>query len=1313
MRGERNIRFRRWKPKALGFRKEIRMCRFPGVRGRGFTFITVLLLVLQGACSLKTPEVKTPAPNDRKKDKSFFVEFVNEGGKTVQKSRTFQCAWAPISETGYYAGWFFAHGANIADHCNIEWRIEEHYLLGRKIDPSTDRKDWKTIISIPIRGHFKTVQDKDDKGRVKKDIVDKSDEGHWSRLPYMNLDVPGIEIHSWAYDMMGGAGHYGGVKVLAVEDEEVSEHNGKKYWAFTLSVASPFFLDELQAKIRFNFLEFTTKDESKFAATPYKQENARHLNVLHVLGKKFESEAESFYNARWDLSGGDRSIEVCTYGVPAKYKQMLTDVVEDWNDVFAAIGKPRAFWVNHVRKLNYPLDLRCPTIVWVSDKRISSRSPLGIGLINADVKNGEALWGSIVMYGGAFERYAKAYSPSDFAAAQADQNPMPVEFGIDTPFDIRSNPKYFFTDDMMARNLADDQWKKLFEQAVLQDGAVDDYGYFEGLLAMRPKTEEEEKRLLRQVYPFIKKTDAEGKPLTEAQIDTKARDFLATMRSQANPIERALQVIAYRDGKSREQVLATVNQKLSSMKRSLGLHQADGKKKIDSYLAQKPLPQRLLGPLGPTEPKGEKERVALMERNRMRPEQRAVLMRKQTQEMARRQLYPKVWDFDRTFADVAPGWRSAPVANGRRDFEDRLMSMLKRTFSHEFGHFLGSGHNFKENILPKKGTVPEKYLKFAEENVRKYRSALTTVMGYDDPSVEVNQTYEDIKPGPHDYLMMRYIYNREYTTWNGSDPDFKYVKLPNDGKIPPADPFDETYKTTYFPQCNDYQATLSLDPYCMRHDSGYNAATLVDNYFNYLDKNWIANVTNIAETSKWPAWAMYRWLWQRSFSTFAKVRHFYDYMVTKYRDELMEISLKADNLMSFYKTCAGIEENRAVADVLRRADGELTELCKVNGDALVKMRRFLEDPGSDFTEFDHTSSFIVSSVTGGDVDIDYSRMAGTWQRLGMLPLKYAALITLTSTEPYLYAFSRWLFPLFQYDNSGVDYKNLYSTFYPEQFTEAISATVNTNLRFKNSGGGSNSMGRSVLALGWFLDSLWYSNEGHRGVPTDYLENIRRQNEMRGGYVAIVLKTVKRKDDKAESDRVVGFTAQMWDFASQTMLPLGVAYVLPDAKIIFSTPDEKSFIYPISELEFYSNEGAFGFAIRMTFNEEDKSSLWTRSSKVALKDHYKAAVNSCLVGVEKNGVENGIRNYFHAGTPTFRGFHVLPDIADSGPRFKKFKDSIREEFVKYWTHKSYKDADNVPGERACENALSGIGLVVTSSVAIQGWWLPEIVNYIVH
>ena len=101
------------------------------------------------------------------------------------------------------------------------------------------------------------------------------------------------------------------------------------------------------------------------------------------------------------------------------------------------------------------------------------------------------------------------------------------------------------------------------------------------------------------------------------------------------------------------------------------------------------------------------------------------------------------------------------------------------------------------------------------------------------------------------------------------------------------------------------------------------------------------------------------------------------------------------------------------------------------------------------------------------------------------------------------------------------------------------------------------------------------------------------------------------------------------------------------------------------------------------------------------------------------MKNGLQDFFNASntynpaTDTgFRGFLVQTDIAESRARFNKFKESIKEDFDRYRKSKVYADANNVPGEKTCENALGGVGLVVTSSIAVQGWWMPEIINYIV-
>jgi hypothetical protein len=489
----------------------------------------------------------------------------------------------------------------------------------------------------------------------------------------------------------------------------------------------------------------------------------------------------------------------------------------------------------------------------------------------------------------------------------------------------------------------------------------------------------------------------------------------------------------------------------------------------------------------------------------------------------------------------------------------------------------------------------------------------------------------------------------------------------------------------------------------------------VQNYFNYLDKNWLANINNFADASRAPEWAMSRWAWRASFMAFAKVRHFYDYMLRKYANEIQQISVSSDNLMDFYKTCSGQEENTAVANIFRNADPEFLELCRVNGAAILNLKKYLEEPGSDFNEVDHNNRHVVASVMGGDANLNRSRMFGTWTRLGMLPVKYAALLTLMSPYPYIYAFPGWVWPLIQYSNNGRDYANLYSTYYPELFTQTLSATVNKNLQFKNEGGTSNSMGRPVLALGWFLNFLRFSNEQHRGVPSDYLQMVRRQTQFNiNGYVAIVLQGVKKRQNGGTvNDRIVSFNASMFDFGTREMIPMGAAFVLPDAKIIFNNPDQKSFLYPISDLQFYKDDGAYAIAVRVTFDEDDRSNLWTLSPKVALRQIYRRALDSCIVGRDQGGVKNGLQDYFNATNENFPGFLVQSGIADNSQRFSNFKNSIRAEFDKYWNSQAFRTAGNMPDREGCKNAVDALGLVVTSTVAMQGYWMPELSNYLVH
>jgi hypothetical protein len=90
-------------------------------------------------------------------------------------------------------------------------------------------------------------------------------------------------------------------------------------------------------------------------------------------------------------------------------------------------------------------------------------------------------------------------------------------------------------------------------------------------------------------------------------------------------------------------------------------------------------------------------------------------------------------------------------------------------------------------------------------------------MGYKHAIIELNEKEENVIPGPHDKLVLEYLYNQKFATFDkNKDADFLMVDMPKNGKVPRNAEGNNNQITTYFPACNDLEASLLYNPYCNR-----------------------------------------------------------------------------------------------------------------------------------------------------------------------------------------------------------------------------------------------------------------------------------------------------------------------------------------------------------------------------------------------------------------------------------------------------------------------------------------------------------------
>ncbi len=987
------------------------------------------------------------------------------------------------------------------------------------------------------------------------------------------------------------------------------------------------------SRIRFNFQAFETNPD--FKSTPFNDKNYKRMNVLHIIGEKVNGLYPILQAAHWDLT---KKHEIRLWQFPEAYKEIVKEVVSDWNE---ALRKAEATtlsdgpFVVSDTPAEHAFDLRYPTIAWVADEKISSYSALGVGMALADVKNGEIKWGMITLYGGMIESYMKSYLPTSTDSGMAGKIAGQIlsRLGLPTSLDL---PPAF-------RNLV-------------------------GKMGL-PRSEGE--RLAMD--------------LVKARIDKSKKEPSDTeMKAEAERLQNTLQDIFNKGVQLSQSKLATA--KLQTSTKNFGAMMRKNlfpaNDQADNEISD-----------SDSDP-GSQKRVAKANTSRARENE---LIQKFSGPM---------FCQGRTFADVATGWAKAISANadktGSKDgvAKDRqiLRNIIKELTSHEYGHFLGLGHQFKENILPAKGSVPDSIYNSLVENAREENgyTNYTSVMGYRNPEVEIAQK-EGVKPGPQDILVLRFLYRQEYATYKTGDADFTFANLPANGIIPDANPEKPEYKTSYFPQCNDVEATLALDPYCNRFDKGSNANVIMKSYFSDLTSS-LHTLFAFTDARGGCPECVEGYLWFKSFRTLGRTRVFYDYMRLYFKKEIDRIRSDEDALMEFSSACQRekIEQiNNPTLKQIFTEKPQLKELCQANALAMREMKGLVSLDLTDFTQKDVSGKFLPGGMDGGDAERDWSRWSGSWTEMTGLPVKTATLYALTTGVPWSTDMGMMANPLYDDPN----YRFSYSYLYPREYTEIVAANVRNNLRFASLGQSDRTtMGRSVLTMGWMSDSAWYGNNDASLFPPQYVEKIRNQQQFSLGLVAILLKG-RNKDDNPNF--VDGWEGSVYDPNTDKSSPLTNAYIMPGGTVIASSPG--MFLYPITKFTPYSDKEGYLFAYKLEYSRDTTDSLSEFSVKTDLRELHERLINACVMGTD--GANNGLAHFFTSTVPEFKGFQMGEGLARNEETRKLFLESIDKAFAAYYaSNKSAKP-------ETCRESIRGLGLIISSAAILNGYWLPEVMDYI--
>ena len=674
-----------------------------------------------------------------------------------------------------------------------------------------------------------------------------------------------------------------------------------------------------------------------------------------------------------------------------------------------------------------------------------------------------------------------------------------------------------------------------------------------------------------------------------------------------------------------------------------------------------------------------------------------------------------VFDLDRRFSDVIGGWREGLKERGVEHYPEALKAMIKELILHEMGHMFGLGHQFKENILPMPGSVPDKYLfgdehshhSHLKEGLQKRAtkesgySNYTSVMGYRHPKSEVMTNYDDLIPGTQDYLTLMYIYRNKYPTYQKGQSDFVFQDAPSSGKIPK--------KAAYFPTCNDFEASLYADPYCNRFDRGSKPSEIMASYFDSITSNLDTKLFSFTDQAGGNPEIKEMYMWQQSLVNLSRIRIFYDYMRQKYNKQIAEVVAKDEkNFMEFYETCSGEKDDNHQLNNLFDDYEELKELCIANGQAINELALLMSLDATDYSKYDREKYMMPAGMAALDVSRDYGRFFGSWKELTAIPIKTSALYFLTTTSPSM-LYNMGMEPIPRYSDSESHYS--YATLYPKLYTKSLQSAVKDNIKLSLEDDDQRTVvGRLIHSIGGFAYMNQYSNDQKFDKAEGLLEKIRNQVGFQVSLGMVILKEHKF-DGKTQSNKVSRFTAGLYDFSTQRMTATKSAHMLPDKKILIRGLDG-TFIIPIGspQIKFFGeNKDASGLAhsyvVKVEFDDERDDLLAKSSLKFALKSLHNKVMDECIKG--PGNEKNGLDEFFNENGTGFEGFEYNSNIGGNPLSQDKFFESVNQQFEIYYTKGV--EGRNLPNRDTCLKAVKGLKAIITTSGLLQGMVLPTLLQ----
>ncbi len=1307
------------------------------------SLILSISVFLVTSCTYVTPEAENPNPELLSTEncavregvlsckKSFFgYQIGQESLEVTYTPKTYLCGWAPVTQSGQWRGAFgLSNTPYRSRHCNVEMRISKDgkSLIGKMVDLNypNDFESWEPLFSINITQHYYYEKDVDSRGRELNKYKKVTDRGTWKVRPWIDLDLSNIEFH----DIFRRPYGYWGGKILDTFDVETSVEDGKTFIGFSGVMTHGRYGNLFSHTYRFNFLEI--KDNPNFIPTPYNTRNAKHMNILHILGYQPTGNRAQEVNwaAHWDLS---KPVEFCLNSFPddnRDYNGVAVEVIDEMNKAMTKIGAvpagQKAFVISD-KKYKYDFDLRCPAITWVDDPILSFRAPLGIGLVNTNIKTGEILWGGAVIWGGLIDYIVNRDSESTADALARETHSMLQEVEL-----AKHNP--YFEDLSSQLRLTD--WsvgftnlKDIVESANSKDASV-----------------AAKERQLQQIAESIAGNISQEE---FNEMDQSSKDELfRTLISQLQDIDTIenLNVEGYD--------LEPLSLSDDDLVFDTSYAQADESDFISDLSRFAGLTQDV------SYSDEEKESRNIVQGTTMTMEKAEELVMEFLSDQS------LAYDADNRIENHFDAVSNAVSGMTGMEKLKASKSMIKNVTLHEFGHVVGLGHQFEGNRMPEKGMVPPKvYNELAAEVEDRFN--YSSIMDYMSGHTEVSLPIEKVKMGTQDELTLTYLYKQQYSSYKSGDEDWTFHSVPENGVIP-----NQTgeYQTRYMPQCSDFDAWLATSPYCRRWDRGHDAPTMVEENLKEYTDSFISRLNSFTEaTGGNPFWARYR-LWWSTYNLMNYNRTFYDNMRYQlsnndlYRSVFDKIKKDEDALLSFSKACIdpsmapnnrlGIEFTKLAIQPMYAESGvntleslqaqqtnssyramyakyksilgevntrelddegfvaleaqlnenglaytEVQKLCRASKKSLDISKLLLSLKGPDHPVMNYDAAIVPTGLRGGEATSDYSRVFGTYDQLGLLPVKIAALDVLTATSSTL-RFWWWRVgkPIYNDSNEG---KYGYFSMYPEEFTDIVGTAVKNNMGF----GGtqlqdSATMSLANLYMRYFLfrTYFWSNDNQARGFNTNFIEDLKAQTKFRVQVAPVLLESIDIPGEP--SNKRFGFRPRLFNFAQRKIIDLPEAYALPDKKVIVRGNDSQ-IILPLTKMRFLSQEAAYVWALEVTYDKTSYDDpLQGFTVKNAIAELTTQELDKCITG------QAGLATFFNTNEE-FTGFQIDPSIAVDPDAQTNFEKSLNDAFEAYQSREGL-----TPTQWGCEESLNGVGLISSTALSLNGWYLPHIYEYI--